>query len=81
MSDAETEQCPWCAETIKGAAIVCRYCGRDLPVVVSGRAPWRGGNESVGVIVDVGVAARQLASSSLVLGPTSFVSSASLSIS
>ena len=46
-----------------------------------GRAPWRGGNESVGVIVDVGVAARQLASSSLVLGPTSFVSSASLSIS
>lgn len=23
--------CPWCAETIKAAAIVCRFCGRDVP--------------------------------------------------
>jgi hypothetical protein len=22
--------CPWCAETIKAAAVICRYCGRDV---------------------------------------------------
>lgn len=23
--------CPWCAELIKPAAIICRFCGRDVP--------------------------------------------------
>jgi len=29
--DEATRLCPFCAETIKARANVCRYCGRDLP--------------------------------------------------
>lgn len=26
----DTRTCPFCAETIKAAAIVCKHCGRDI---------------------------------------------------
>jgi len=29
--DGPTQACPFCAETIKQAARVCRFCGRELP--------------------------------------------------
>jgi hypothetical protein len=33
-ASAQTDErtCPWCAETIKAAAVICRFCGRDLQV-------------------------------------------------
>lgn len=27
----DTKACPFCAETIKAAAVVCKHCGRDVP--------------------------------------------------
>jgi hypothetical protein len=31
-AQSDEKACPWCAETIKAAAIVCRFCGRDVQV-------------------------------------------------
>ena len=29
---SDERACPWCAETIKAAAVICRFCGRDVNV-------------------------------------------------
>jgi hypothetical protein len=31
-SASDQRACPWCAETIKAAAVICRFCGRDVNV-------------------------------------------------
>jgi Bacterial PH domain len=36
---ADSRTCPFCAESIKRAAVVCRYCGRDVPPAPAAARP------------------------------------------
>lgn len=35
-----TRRCPWCAEEIQTAAVVCRHCGRDVPALGQSDPQW-----------------------------------------
>jgi len=45
VSKGYTKKCPYCAEIVKEDAIVCKHCGRELPIeMVKGPSSWTHGS-------------------------------------
>ena len=39
IQSGTSRKCPFCAEIIKAEAVVCRYCGRDIPTEAARERP------------------------------------------
>lgn len=42
LATGATRKCPFCAELVKREAVVCRFCGRDLPPALAPAAEAEG---------------------------------------